>query len=285
MTGVWYRGTSIPELTPAMNPAESVADCPICFESYKSPPTVTSCSHEMCQTCMSKCLDSQSMCCPLCRKLLLKEKAKSCFPHETIALGLFILNSNFFAVPGGLILLRVFEPRYLLLVRRCIESKTCFGLQAGFNAGCGLLVTVKRHREIEGGHIIMEGIAIGRYMSICPPKQEADTFGLYTAPCCVLTDNVLDKAQAQEFEQVANQCRKIFDERVIKLSAAEQNHIRTQCGPCPSGAGQDFAFWVLGALNSTEDKAAIVFSKDSLSRIRFVLRLLESNASFNCIKQ
>jgi len=282
MAGVWIRRMPVPE-----PPELSEASCPICFEPFKALPSKTSCNHEICHSCLELHLKSSNLCCPICRAPLFQEKAELCFPHQPFDLGLFILNQTFFCVPGSIILLRVFEPRYLALVRNCIQHSTCFGLQAGFNAGQGLLVWVKRYREIEGGQLIIEGLAISRYTAIDPlkePTESTEIYGLYLSSCKILKDQSLKTEEEDRYKSLGEHCRLLLDAKVNDLCKADKLTLHNECGPCPLGFGSDFIFWVLEAIDAPlEEKVTHTFSTNLIERMEYVLKVLANDTSFSCL--
>jgi Lon protease-like protein len=267
------------------------SDCPVCLESFvdtdESVWYVTSCGHRICKLCMDKCLHN-AVACPICRHLLLNEKALLGFP-KTNLLGLFILNPTFFAVPGSTVLLRVFEPRYLILVKRCIATDTCFGLQAGFKAKRGVLISIKRHRELPEGHIIMEGLAVARYEafdSTCEPEEEPETFGLYQMQSKIAADNEHKDDETREvYRALAKRAEELLQLRIAEFSRYDKEVILKICGVCPSSSSYEFSFWLLGALYSPIPKADILFNKDVVERMKFCLKLLEDSQPFECLME
>jgi len=307
MAGVWIRRPAVKEpfdIRGSAQPdnhnptaagmqlgdASSKFDCPVCLESFnESDPNAvytTSCGHKICRTCLDKCLQT-SMACPICRNVLLNEKAQLGFPfREDNMLGLFILNPSFFAVPGSTVLLRVFEPRYLILVKRCIRDGTCFGLQAGFRSRRGVLIAIKRHRELPEGHIIMEGLVVARYEAFdgsCEPVEEPDTFGLYRMRSRILVDRELSSGDQETMLNLNRRADELLQERFNELSRYEKDVIGKICGSRPSSSSYEFSFWLLGALYSPESKADMLFNPNAVDRITFCIKLLEENQPFECL--
>lgn len=271
--------------------SETFSDCPVCMESFSEENDylwyVTSCGHRICNSCMEKCLIN-SLACPICRNLLLNEKALLGFPKFNM-LGLFILNPSFFAVPGSTVLLRVFEPRYLILVKRCIASNTCFGLQAGFRAKRGVLISIRRHRELPEGHIIMEGLVVARYEAFdpsCEPEEEPETFGLYQMKSRIVVDNEHKDNETREiYTSLAKRAEELLHSRVAEFSRYDKEMVLKICGVCPSSSSYEFSFWLLGALHSPQPKADILFDNDVIKRMKFCLKLLEDSQPFECLME
>jgi Lon protease-like protein len=71
-------------------------------------------------------------------------------------IGLFILGSDFCRGPGMTITLRVFEPRYLLLMQNSITHDSQFGICAGREARKGVLARIGRAQNTWGGEMLVE---------------------------------------------------------------------------------------------------------------------------------
>jgi Lon protease-like protein len=285
MAGVWIRRPPVQEPL-GDNSEKAKYECPVCFESFTElevPSFTTSCGHKTCHNCIEKCLET-SMSCPICRHLLLNEKARLCFPADEI-LGLFILNPSFFAVPGATVLLRVFEPRYLILIKRCISNGTVFGIQSGHNAKRGVLVSIRRYRELPEGHIIMEGLVVSRYVAAdasTTPVEEPETYGLYVMKSRVLSD-VENMDQKDQLKTVCKQAEDILNRKMDELSRHDKEVIQKICGRIPSPSSYEFSFWILGALKSDEPKANILFCPNALDRMNFCLKMLVKDEPFECL--
>jgi len=130
-------------------------DCPLCQELLMDPIT-TSCGHTFCKGCILRAMDHDNKC-PLCRNvihvspeygisILLQQIIQTSFPQQyklrreelrqdlkeqSFNLPLFLLGEltlfPFMALP-----LHVFEPRYRLLIRRCLEGGKRFGIVPSF---------------------------------------------------------------------------------------------------------------------------------------------------------
>ena len=267
---------------------EQKFECPVCYESMSDSDATTytsSCGHKTCRACFHQILKA-TMACPICRQPLLNEKAQISFPDSKL-LGLFILNPSFFAVPGSTVLLRVFEPRYLILVRRCIQNDQLFGLQAGFKARRGVLISIRRHRDLPEGHIIMEGLVVGRYEAFdatSNPVEEPETFGLYRMKSRILADHPIASAEDEEQAQIlSKRAEDLLKHRFDELSRYDKEVINKICGTCPYSSTYEFSFWLLGALFSPEPKMPILFSPNVIERLQYCIQLMEADQPFECL--
>jgi Ring finger domain len=287
MAGVWIKRAPVREPHDPLIP-EVKYECPVCYETFVDNEVTSytaSCGHKTCRTCFQHIVKT-SMACPICRQLLLNERARLCFPDSKM-LGLFILNPSFFAVPGSTVLLRVFEPRYLILIKRCIETDTLFGLQAGFKARRGVLIAIRRHRELPEGHIIMEGMAVARYEAFddhSSPLEEPDTFGLYRMKSKIVCDQEM-RVETEEALVLSKRADELLKKRLDELSRYDKEVINRICGTIPSPSTYEFSFWLLGALHSTEPKAHVLFSTSVTERLKYCVRLLEEDQPFECLME
>eukprot|EP00887_Chlorella_sp_A99_P005102 scaffold25.g5102.t1 len=126
------------------------AECTLCMRLLWEPVT-TPCGHSFCRPCYQRSTDHTSRC-PLCRTVLhagrdlpvtvvLKALLEASFPGEYAARGreeaaaageggaaplpLFVMSPM---LPGERMALNIFEPRYRLMVRRCMEGSRRFGM-------------------------------------------------------------------------------------------------------------------------------------------------------------
>lgn len=136
-------------------------DCTLCLKLLFEPVT-TPCGHTFCKECLAQALDHRNRC-PMCRAVLfmspqnlqvtvtLKNMLERAFPEEytvrrretdatrTVAasdlLPLFVMDV---ALPGQHMQLNIFEPRYRLMTRRCMEGNKRFGI-VGVDQGHAVL--------------------------------------------------------------------------------------------------------------------------------------------------
>lgn len=174
--------------------------CEICFMLLYQPIT-TPCQHTFCSKCLQRSLD-HSMLCPLCREDLPGFAYFQEHPHNKILLSLLLkafehdyetrgaaieeeerhsrLNTPIFvcqlSFPGMPTLLHFFEPRYRLMLRRCLESPSpTFGMIMppraapmpghGTNATCeyGTMLEIRSVQMLPDGRSMVETWGIHRF--------------------------------------------------------------------------------------------------------------------------
>ena len=287
-----------------------VFECPVCFSTLTRPTTVA-CGHTFCDACLDKAL-MQAPQCPMCRapcfvtpasarrvnvvleralQVLLPERAAAAAASSSSArnvaaeedvpvkVPLFCINADFFIAPGSLAFLRVFEPRYLLLMRRCVEHGVPFGLQSGWGSNRGVMVTVDRVRNLPDGALLMQGTVDGRFERFSPqdtPEEEMGTFGLHHLNSRLVKDAPVTGAAAAELDALVAETKNLLKEKLAQLS---KDHVRAlhKLGK-PQG---DVSFWLLEVLDAPAPwKHDTMFLKDRVARTRRTLDALRSGVPF-----
>lgn len=134
--------------------ARQEVDCQVCY-SLMLDPITTFCGHTLCRTCMTRVLD-HSLHCPVCRRQLalppsvLRQPGNKTltkiidnFWPDAIQTRREVAAAEDIGTEGGMnvpffictlgfpdqpTFLRVFEPRYRLMIRRCLEGNQQFGM-------------------------------------------------------------------------------------------------------------------------------------------------------------
>jgi hypothetical protein len=191
-------------------------NCPLCLKLLFAP-ICTPCGHAFCKRCLSRAL-LLAAACPLCRApchlkadavcppLVLLHALRASYGAEYASrgeevaaeaeeakherLGLFFLHFRRGPPqPGQPFELLVFEPRYLLLMQRCVENGLMFGLQDGAEARCGVTARVRETRPLPRGRLLVTGAVGARYRTLAPHATPADgDYGLHYAPIYFVED-------------------------------------------------------------------------------------------------
>ncbi|KAI7281880.1 ATP-dependent protease-like protein [Hortaea werneckii] len=148
------RALNVDVLSDLLEATHREVDCQVCYNLMLDPVT-TSCGHTLCRNCLARVLD-HSQHCPVCRRGLaippslhgqssnktlvqllnglcseaVSARAEAVALEETGGPGglnvpLFVCTLGF---PNQPTFLRIFEPRYRLMLRRCIEGNKEFGM-------------------------------------------------------------------------------------------------------------------------------------------------------------
>lgn len=164
-------------------------DCTLCF-SLIYDPVVTECGHVFCRDCLARALDHSNHC-PMCRTELsghigryatapsLAALTRACWVEEVAeraaaaqqaladkarTVPIFVCN---LALPRTACPLHIFEPRYRLMIRRCLQSRLrCFGMctptGSGAYADYGTLLFIRRVRILGDGRSLVDTIGVRR---------------------------------------------------------------------------------------------------------------------------
>ncbi|OTA35363.1 hypothetical protein BTJ68_03214 [Hortaea werneckii EXF-2000] len=148
------RALDVDVLSDLLEATHREVDCQVCYNLMLDPVT-TSCGHTLCRNCLARVLD-HSQHCPVCRRGLaippslhgqssnktlvqilnglcseaVSARAEAVALEETGGQGglnvpLFVCTLGF---PNQPTFLRIFEPRYRLMLRRCVEGNKEFGM-------------------------------------------------------------------------------------------------------------------------------------------------------------
>ncbi|XP_067900080.1 LON peptidase N-terminal domain and RING finger protein 1 isoform X2 [Heterodontus francisci] len=175
----------------------SVSDfeCSVCTKLLFEPVT-TPCGHTFCKKCVERCLDYRP-CCPLCKEDLRKflqqrqyrvtqlldalitiyfstECAERKLLNEMEMAELSNLTSNIpifvcaMAFPGISCPLHIFEPRYRLMMRRCLETGTkTFGMcvydRGKIFADYGCMLKIERSEDLPDGRSLIDTVGGRRF--------------------------------------------------------------------------------------------------------------------------
>lgn len=294
-------------------------ECKLCFTLLFQPVT-TICGHTFCRECLERCLDHR-VACPCCRttldqyhkgtrKMEITQELESIlfkfFPvdysermkafHEKInahkSLGdnqnqqvpIFVCT---LAVPKVKCPLHIFEPRYRLMLRRCMESGSRqFGMCVGNEdpeknfADYGTMLNVQSVNYLPDGRSIVQTEGGRRFH--------------------VLSRGMVDGYDTATVEWVRDECVDDEDElkEIIELNRVGYITLQTwfshmtveqcQCitnaiGPVPAfdenlqllNDGPDWVWWTLAALPLTDKPKLIILSMTSiLERLQSVIRFL-----------
>ena len=202
---------AIPELPPdgaALAAAREALDCALCFRLFHEP-LALACGHAFCRGCLRRALELTPAC-PLCRvpcyadcgeaprNFALEAVARALFPREAAErreesagdeeelsnqrLPLFcVAGTTHRLMPGMPLELYVFEPRYLRLVQRVLESGCLFGVVAGPGDALGAAVRLERCRRLPNGNAHVECVVRTRFRAVGAPEDEDGGLGLQCA--------------------------------------------------------------------------------------------------------
>ncbi|XP_040190632.1 LON peptidase N-terminal domain and RING finger protein 1 isoform X2 [Rana temporaria] len=207
-------------------------ECSLCMRLFYEPVT-TPCGHSFCKNCLERCLDHTPQC-PLCKQslteylacrsynvtYLLEEFIKQYLPeqlserkriHEEETLELSNLTQNVpmfvctMAYPTVPCPLHVFEPRYRLMIRRCMETGTRqFGMcisdpEKGF-ADYGCMLQIRNVHFLPDGRSVVDTIGGKRFRVLKRGMRD----GYCTADIEYLIDIQVGMEEVQLLQELHN---------------------------------------------------------------------------------
>ncbi|CUA70206.1 LON peptidase N-terminal domain and RING finger protein C14F5,10c [Schizosaccharomyces pombe 972h-] [Rhizoctonia solani] len=297
--------------------------CEICFMLLCNPIT-TPCQHTFCSTCLERSLDHSTKC-PLCRldlppnayfyqhahnEVIVQIIAKS-FPNlleERIAIAdtdgrdsrldtpIFVCQLSY---PGMPTLLHFFEPRYRLMLRRCLASPTPrFGMvmprqNANNTDGndYGTMLEIKNVQMLSDGRSMVEtygtfrfrilergtldGYLVGRIERIddYPPEVESEIERI-----AMMNPNEGDltiRGIERSNQELVDVCRRFLDQLRNGTAPWVVQRLNNTYGPMPNDVAS-FSFWVALVLPIDEqEKAKLLPIRSPRMRLRLVVHWIE----------
>ncbi|KAM9363161.1 LON peptidase N-terminal domain and RING finger protein 1 [Symphorus nematophorus] len=292
-------------------------ECSLCMRLFYEPVTAP-CGHTFCKNCLERCLDHTPQC-PLCKESLKEylacrkymvttvldslikqylseeytERTKSHL-EETRELSDLTKNVPIFvctmAYPTVPCPLHVFEPRYRLMIRRCMDTGTRqFGMcindaQKGF-VDYGCMLTIRSVHFLPDGRSVVDTIGGKRFRVLSRGMKD----GYSTADIEHLEDTrVEDSEELQRLQElhdaVYEQARVWFQNLKIRF----HNQILQHFGPMPEREadiqatpnGPACCWWLLAVLPIDPRYQLSVLSmtslKERLVKIQHILTYLQS---------
>ncbi|KAL6077208.1 LON peptidase N-terminal domain and RING finger protein 3, variant 2 [Balamuthia mandrillaris] len=209
-------------------------ECSLCLKLFYEPVT-TPCGHTFCRSCLFRALDYRAGC-PLCRSpihfapdhavsVTIQSLIEKYFPKQLqkrraemeaerqeaeTCMPLFLLNTV--AFPGMRFPMHIFEPRYRLMLRRCLQGTKVFGLVnvqqnptnmrwESSNAGCALKIT--KHTLLPDGRSFIETIGTKRFKIV--QKREQD--GYIVGKIEWLEDELLNEQDMARYDHLRERTR------------------------------------------------------------------------------
>jgi len=280
-------GTQQGESTNAALTAEDL-ECGLCYRLFFQPVT-TPCGHTFCKKCLDRCLD-HSTTCPMCKGNLseylaerrtavtesiqtiidtyFKEEHKErCRLNdeemvELTRMGsgqqsevpIFVCTLAFPTLPCPL---HIFEPRYRLMVRQCMESGTRqFGMCVQMEdddhfSDFGCMLEIRDVQYFPDGRSVVDCIGGRRFKVISRGTRD----GYQTAKVEFIHDNpVVDAEDLQAVTSLQTEVYTLAETWMSRLPVATQSRIVQQMGSQPSmeanpAVGGNGASWLWWAVN------------------------------------
>ncbi|EPY75727.1 hypothetical protein CB1_001577022 [Camelus ferus] len=227
-------------------------ECALCMRLLFEPVT-TPCGHTFCLKCLERCLDHAPHC-PLCKEKLSELLASRNFNVTTLAeelivrylsdelsdrkriydeemtelsnltrdVPIFVCAMAFPTVPCPL---HVFEPRYRLMIRRCMETGTrrfgmCLSAEHAGISEYGCMLEIKDVRTFPDGSSVVDAVGISRFRVLSHRHRD----GYNTADIEYLED---EKVEGSEYEELTTLHDSVYQQSVSWFTSL-QDHMKEQ---------------------------------------------------------
>ncbi|KAL9655134.1 hypothetical protein ABK040_008912 [Willaertia magna] len=205
-------------------------ECPLCYRVFYEPITL-SCGHTFDRSCICRVHDYSDKC-PLCRQVIHVvpydypvtvvinelvqkfckvdyEERKKEMDIETKKelninqLPIFVL--DFVLFPNTNLPLHIFEPRYRLMMRRCMSGSKSFGLvccgpnRNGDIAKYGCIAKITNFKLLPDGRSIIETVGTDRFKIL----EKWETDGYICAKVQIIKDKTLTELESLQKEQIS----------------------------------------------------------------------------------
>ncbi|XP_012875158.1 PREDICTED: LON peptidase N-terminal domain and RING finger protein 2 [Dipodomys ordii] len=286
-------------------------ECALCMRLLFEPVT-TPCGHTFCLKCLERCLDHAPHC-PLCKDKLsellatrnfnitilaeelifqyLQEELsdrKRIYDEEMSELSnltrdvpIFVCAMAFPTVPCPL---HVFEPRYRLMIRRCMETGTkrfgmCLSAEHAGISEFGCMLEIKDVRTFPDGSSVVDAIGISRFRVLSHRHRD----GYNTADIEYLED---EKVEGPEYEELTTLHDSVYQQSVSWFSSL-QDHMKEQIlshfggmpdrepEPQSNPSGPAWSWWILAVLPLERKAQLAILGMTSLKeRLLAIRRIL-----------
>jgi len=156
------------------------------------------------------------------------------------------------AFPGMTFPLHIFEPKYRLMVRRCMAGSRCFGIVnvhmstngscVPFNVGC--MVAISKTTTLMDGRSIISCKGLRRFRIL----QKWDQDGYLVAKVQCFSDEPLKPEEIESYNQNVSTARQMVQEIISNEGRLESlQRLLRQAGDIPSD-DLEFSFWMSSLL-------------------------------------
>lgn len=291
-------------------------ECTLCFRFLYQPVT-TPCGHCFCRTCLDRCLDHSTNC-PLCKtsiRVCLAERRsavtefldvamQSVMPNECLdrrrqheeeleelanagkdrhhEIPIFVATV---AIPSIMCPLHVFEPRYRLMIRRCMESGTrefgmCLPLDNAENgyADFGTMLEIRDVEYTSDGRSVVNTIGSRRFK--IGSKSVKD--GYNTATVEFLEDDEVPSNRLGETRRLHDAVHEVASLWFESVEATTKRRILGHYGPMPTVEteywtlpnGPTWMWWIVAILPLDSRIQLSVLRETNLRRRLEVIRCI-----------
>lgn len=279
----------VKSIDPSLLNAEDL-ECSLCYRLFYTPVTIP-CGHSFCRQCLDRCLDHQTSC-PMCKSSLTEYLAerrstvtealqniiityfsKECEERRKLheeelgelaqmgkdtqhEIPVFVCTISF---PSVQCPLHIFEPRYRLMIRQCMESGTrqfgmcpCFSENEENFSDYGCMLEIRDVHFFPDGRSLVDTIGGRRFRVLSRGKRD----GYNTAKVEFLQDDCIDEADLPEIQKLQVEIYGRVEHWLNRLPVLHKTRISEHFGQLPaldpnlmtSQNGPAWAWWCVAVL-------------------------------------
>jgi len=290
-------------------------ECPLCYRVFYQPVTLP-CGHTFDRACLARVFDYTSKC-PLCREVIhilpdqypitvalnnliqkyfvkefeqrkQEEQQVSTSPDKN-NLPLFLMVDHVL-YPLTKLIVHVFEPRYRLMMRRCMSGSRTFGLVTYGNEGgvskFGTLAKITAFQVLPDGRCLIEAVGDKRFAIQSTWEQDGYTCGRVE---WFNEEKPINEDEQKKVHESSERAFAIVQRMFASVGASQvKQAIEQKIGKMPSASQPEhFSFWLSSLLSlsalSIQDKVNLLKQTSTRKRLDMLTPLAES--VFNYYKQ
>jgi len=277
-----------------------IFECPLCHLLLFEPIT-TSCGHTFCRSCILRAMDHDNKC-PICRTtvhispehgvaILLKQLIEKSFPmqyqnrkdevnkdlkEQHFNLPLFMLG-EVVLFPKMALPLHIFEPKYKLMMRRCMDGGRRFGVVPRANGGLGEIGTtavIENHYMFPDGRSLLATLGDLRFKVL--ESHEVD--GYRVAKVEYFSDNDLptDPEKLRVLDEKFQKMKEMVAEKFKDVGEGKKE-VEQKYGKMPTTDVQSFSWWLSAVLPMDGSiKCKLLGMRDVEERLDYLFKFLKS---------
>ncbi|KAF1959637.1 ATP-dependent protease-like protein [Byssothecium circinans] len=260
-TGDEYHDLDLTLLEKLRDTVHKELDCLVCYNMMLDP-TTTSCGHTFCRRCLARVMDHSNIC-PLCRRdlhiaaslqnkgsntllnsfqnalcpdLVIARKraveAEEQVANEDMSLPLFVCTLSLPTMPT---FLHVFEPRYRLMMRRCMEGNKLFGMVMYNKTSApqgdlgptqfleyGTLLEIVNYELLRDGRSFVETRGVGRFKICAHGMLDGYSVGRVerVEDLPLAEEGMLEQSETTTAQEVAEEFRRDYPDAPLPAPVA-----------------------------------------------------------------
>uniref|UniRef100_H2Z0D9 RING-type domain-containing protein n=1 Tax=Ciona savignyi TaxID=51511 RepID=H2Z0D9_CIOSA len=291
---------------------DSDLECSLCMRLLCDP-VCTPCGHIFCQVCIERCLDHKAQC-PLCKTSAQQTKSlealhspcdyvtkaiiRQYLPEEyaerqkqneqeieelTKIQPIFVSTIAFPSVPCPL---HIFEPRYMLMLRRCLDHNDrefgmCMRSPDKPHHEIGTTLRVKNVKFFPDGRSVVDSVGNRRFQTTNCQKRD----GYHVATLKYIEDKKIAESQVANMKRIIDKVYSEAEEWFASVAAPLKEKITLHFGNLPekeycfnTANGPNWLWWVLAVLPVEDTYKANIVGNGNLQE-----RVLTVHKVFLCL--